>query len=44
MKLEFQFTKSGRKWKLWHMLFFAAVLGIMFAIIRELLPTKVSPF
>ena len=44
MKLESQFTRSGRKFKLWHLLLAVAVHGLMIALAHELWPTPVSPF
>jgi hypothetical protein len=38
MKFEFQFTKSGRRFKLWHLLVAIAVLGLLLALIHEFWP------
>jgi lipopolysaccharide export LptBFGC system permease protein LptF len=35
MRLELQFTKSGRKFRLWHLLSAVAVLGVLFGLLPE---------
>ena len=35
MRLELQFTKSGRKFRLWHLLLAVAILGIVCGLLPE---------